>query len=241
MLKGNKNMYKIAGLYVDYKPQYPRLSRQSEIYKCEDNVKANITIHFPQGFLEERQAQNPHLSIDECEYIWTGSEFYEVLPEFDAFLLHSSAVVYNNKAFLFSAPSGTGKSTHTQLWLKQFDGAYILNDDKPAIKCEDGKFYVYGTPFSGKTDLNVNARVELGGLCMLQRGKENYIEKIPTDDALFNILNQTCRPVDEGRMDKLLDVLDKLTKSMPIHRLTCNMESEAAMVSYNGMKGMQSE
>ena len=232
-------MYKIAGLYVDYEPQYPRLSRQSEIYKCDDeNVKANITINFPQGYLEKMQAENPHLSLEECEYIWTGSEVYEVLPEFDAFLLHSSAVVYNNQAFLFSAPSGTGKSTHTQLWIKQFDGAYILNDDKPAIKCEDGKFYVYGTPFSGKTDLNVNARVPLQGICMLQRGEKNHIEKIPTDEALFNILNQTCRPVDEDRMDKLLNILDKMVKAVPIYKLACNMNPEAAVVSYNGMKGV---
>lgn len=232
-------MYKIAGLYVDYEPQYPRLSRQSEIYKCDDeNVKANIKIRFGKGYLEERQTENPHLSVEDCEYIWVGSEFYEVLPEFDAFLLHSSAVVYNNQAFLFSAPSGTGKSTHTQLWLKQFDGAYILNDDKPAIKCEDGKFYVYGTPFSGKTDLNVNARVPLQGICMLQRGEKNHIEKIPTDEALFNILNQTCRPVDEDRMDKLLNILDKMVKAVPIYKLTCNMNPEAAVVSYNGMKGV---
>ncbi len=230
-------MYKIAGLYVDYEPQYPRLSRQSEIYKCEDeNKKENIKIRFPQGYLEERQTENPHLSVEDCEYIWVGSEFYEVLPEFDAFLLHSSAVVYNNRAFLFSAPSGTGKSTHTQLWLKQFDGAYILNDDKPAIKCENGEFYVYGTPFSGKTDLNVNARVPLQGICMLQRGEENHIEKMPMEEALFNILSQTCRPVDEDRMDKLLNILDKMVKAVPIYRLTCNMNPEAAEVSYNGMK-----
>lgn len=231
-------MYKIAGLYVDYEPKYPRLSRQSEIYKCEDNKKANITIRFEQGFLDKRQSENPHLSVEDCEYIWMGSEFYEVLPEFNAFLLHSSAVVYNNQAFLFSAPSGTGKSTHTQLWLKQFEGAYILNDDKPAIKYEDGAFYVYGTPFSGKTDLNVNARVPLQGICMLQRGEKNHIEKMPVEEALFNILNQTCRPVDEGRMDKLLDILDALAKAVPIYTLTCNMESEAAIVSYNGMKAL---
>ncbi len=231
-------MYKFAGLYVDYEPKYPRLSRQSEIYKCDDNnIKANITIRFEQGFLEQKQSENPHLSIEDCEYIWMGSEFYEVLPEFDAFLLHSSAVVYNNQAFLFSAPSGTGKSTHTQLWLKQFKGAYILNDDKPAIKYEDGAFYVYGTPFSGKTDLNVNARVPLQSICMLQRGEKNHIEKMPIEEALFNILNQTCRPVAEERMDKLLDVLDVLTKAVPIYTLSCNMESEAAMVSYEGMKG----
>lgn len=229
-------MYKFAGLCVDMQPEYPKLVRQSEAYKCPDNEKADITIKFPQGYLEERKKENPHLSMEDCEYIWTGSEFYEVLPEFGGFLLHSSAVVYDNKAFLFSAPCGTGKSTHTQIWLKRFKGAYILNDDKPAIRYEDGAFYVYGTPFSGKTDLNVNKRVPLQGLCVLERGEKNYIETIPPEQALFAILNQTCRPVDEGRMDKLLTILDLLISKMPVYKLHCNMELEAAEVSYNGMK-----
>lgn len=228
-------MYKFAGLYVDMEPKYPRLIKQSEIYKCEDG-KADIRIRFPEGFLEEKQRENPHLSIEDCEYIWTGSEFYELLPEFGGFLLHSSAVVYENQAFLFSAPCGTGKSTHTQLWLKQFKGAYILNDDKPAIRYENGKFNVYGTPFSGKTDLNVNACVPLQGLCVLARGEKNYIETISPEEALFSILNQTCRPVDESRMDKLLEILDKLISEMPVYKLHCNIELEAAVVSYNGMK-----
>ncbi len=230
-------MYKFAGLYVDYEPIYPRLSRQSEIYKCDgENVVPNIKIRFPNGFLEQKQKENPHLSLEACEYIWTGSEFYEVLPEFDAFLLHSSAVVYNNEAYLFSAPSGTGKSTHTQLWVKQFEGAYILNDDKPAIKREDGKFFVYGTPFSGKSDLNVNARVPLKGICLLRRDTTNHAEKVSTEEALFEILNQTCRPIDEDRMSKLLDILDALVTTVPLHKLFCNMDPEAALVSYNAMK-----
>ena len=228
-------MYKIAGIVVDMNLKYPRLKRQSEAYKCED-TKPDIRINFPDGYLEERQKENPHLSIEDCEYIWAGSEFYELLPEFDGFLLHSSAIVYEDKAYLFSAPSGTGKSTHTQLWLKNFEGSYILNDDKPAVMLKDGKIMVYGTPFSGKTDLNVNKCVPLQGLCVLERDEKNWIEKIPTEEALFSILNQTCRPVDEARMDKLLTILDKIVSTMPVYKLHCNMEDEAAQVSYNGMK-----
>jgi len=228
-------MYKIAGIVVDMNLKYPRLIRQSEAYKCEDQ-NPDIKINFPDGYLEERQKENPHLSIEDCEYIWAGSEFYELLPEFGGFLLHSSAIVYEDRAYLFSAPSGTGKSTHTQLWLKNFEGSYILNDDKPAVMLKDGKIMVYGTPFSGKTDLNVNKCVPLQGLCVLERGEKNRIEKIPTEEALFSILNQTCRPIDEGRMDKLLTILDKVVSNVPVYKLYCNMDDEAAYVSYNGMK-----
>lgn len=228
-------MYKIAGVVVDMNPKYPRVTKQSEAYKTDD-TKPDIHITMPEEFIAERQKENPHLSLDECEYIWTGSAFYNLLPEFGGFLLHSSAVVYENKAYLFTAPSGTGKSTHTQLWLKNFEGSYILNDDKPAIKLEDGKVMAYGTPFSGKTDWNVNKRVPLQAICILGRGEKNEIEKVPPEEALFVILDQTCRPYDADKMDKLLTILDKVISEVPVYRLKCNMEDEAAFVSYNAMK-----
>ncbi len=229
-------MYKIAGVVVDMEIRYPRLKKQSEAYKSEGE-KSDILISLSDEFLAERQKENPHLSLEDCEYIWTGSEYYNALPAFGGFLLHSSAVVYENKAYLFSAASGTGKSTHTQLWLKNFEGAYILNDDKPAIRIENGQAMAYGTPFSGKTDLNVNTAVPLQALCILERGEKNTIEKVSPEEALFAILNQTCRPYDEEKMDKLLAILDKLLSLVPVYRLKCNMEDEAAEVSYNAMKG----
>lgn len=229
------SMYKIAGINVDMTLKYPRTIRQSEAYLSDSSETPDLTIRFSDEFLAERQKENPHLSIEDCEYIWAGSEFYEILPDFGAMLLHSSAIVYNDEAFLFSAPSGTGKSTHTQLWLKRFEGSYILNDDKPAIRLTENGIYVYGTPFSGKTDLNVNKGVPLKGICMLERGTENRIEKVSPDEALFGLLNQTIRPLSEERMDKLLTILDKLIINIPVYRLYCNMELEAAEVSYKGM------
>lgn len=228
-------MYNIAGINVDMAPKYPRTLRQSEAYLTDEASESDIRIRLSDEFLEQKQRENPHLTIEDCEYIWLGSEFYELLPEFGGLLLHSSAVVYKGEGFLFSAPCGTGKSTHTQIWLKRFEGAYILNDDKPAIRLTKDGFYVYGTPFSGKTDLNVNEGVPLRGICMLERGKENSIEKADPEAALFGILNQTVRPVSEERMDKLLKILDKLITTVPVYKLCCNMELEAAEVSYRGM------
>ena len=228
-------MYNIAGINVDMTPKYPRTLRQSEAYLTDESSAPDIRIRLSDEFLEQKQKENPHLTVEDCEYIWLGSEFYELLPEFGGLLLHSSAVVYNGEGFLFSAPCGTGKSTHTQIWLKRFNGAYILNDDKPAIKLTKDGFYVYGTPFSGKTDLNVNKGVPLRGICILERGEENSIEEVAPETALFGILNQTVRPVSEERMDKLLKILDKLITTVPVYKLRCNMEPEAAEVSYKGM------
>lgn len=230
-------IYNIAGLNVDMEPRYPRMQRQSEGYITDNKGDVNIKIRLSDEYLKRRREENPHLDLEMCEYIWMGSEFYNCLPEFGGFLLHASAVVHENKAYLFSAPCGTGKSTHTSLWLKRFDDAYILNDDKPAIRLTKDGFFVYGTPFSGKTELNVNKKVPLGGICALERGNTNYIEKMDTEEALFRILNQTVRPYDERKMEILLKLLDKLIETMPIYKLHCNMDIEAVDVAYNGMKG----
>lgn len=228
-------MYKIAGLNVDMHPKYPRTFKQSEAYMTDTTETANIVIDVTDERLKEIQDENPGFTKEDCEYMYLGSEFYEALPSFGGFLLHSSAVVYNNEGFVFSAPSGTGKSTHTQLWLKRFEGSYIINDDKPAIKMTDDGFYVYGTPFSGKTDLNVNVGVPLKGICILERGEENEIALVSPDEALYGILNQTIRPYDEENMDKLLNIIDKLIKNVPIYRLKCNMDISAAETAYNTM------
>lgn len=229
-------IYNIAGVLVDMEPKYPRSQKQSEAYIVAESGKANLRIRLSDEFLKQKQEENPHLSLEECEYIWLGSEFYNALPAFGGMLLHSSAVVYKDKAYLFSAASGTGKSTHTQLWLKQFEGSYILNDDKPAIMLTDKGIFAYGTPFSGKTDWNVNKGVPLQAICALERGTENVIEPLSEDEALFWIMNQTVRPYEEERMAQMLDVLDAVIKHVPTYKLHCNMDPEAAIVSYNGMK-----
>ena len=220
-------------------PQFPRTARQSEAYIVAESGKSNIKIRFPEGFLEQKQRENPHLTVEDCEYIWMGSEFYNALPAFGGMMLHSSAVVYNGKGYLFSAPSGTGKSTHTQLWLKEFEGSYILNDDKPAIMLTDKGIYVYGTPFSGKTDWNVNTGVPLQGICALERGEKNTIERMSVEEATYRIMNQTVRPYDEEMMIKMLDVLDEVLGKIPTYKLYCNIDAEAAHISYEAMsKGL---
>ena len=151
-----------------------------------------------------------------------------------------SAVVMDGRAYLFSADSGTGKSTHTALYRRYFgdDRVRILNDDKPAIRLEDGVFYAYGTPWSGKTDLNLNLRVPLGGICLLERGQNNEIAPMPARKALFRLLQQTRRFEDKTKMDKVLYLLDRLLQTTPIWVMKCNMDPDAARVSYEAMSGV---
>ena len=181
--------------------------------------------------------EHPELVQDDWEYMLTGSDFYTELIKYNGILLHSSCVVVDDYAYVFSADSGTGKSTHTQLWLEHFgDRAYILNDDKPAIRLIDGKVYACGTPWSGKYDYSTPKIVELAGICFLQRSETNWIKKAETGKAVFNIFSQTVHKISASRMESLFDVLEQIFAKVPIYDFGCNISDEAVLTSYNAMK-----
>lgn len=232
------NKYDIAGILVEMDPKEITLIKQSKAYKCNTKSQADIKINIKKEFLQEKQKQNPHLTIDECEYIWTGAEFYNTIIAFGGFMLHASAVAFDGKAYLFSANSGTGKSTHTALWQKYFgeERAQIINDDKPAITLIEDKFYACGTPWSGKTDKNLPKIVPLASIIFMERSEINWIRRIDSKESIKLTLQQTLRPKDIEKMDKLLVLIDKLLKTIPIYKMGCNMSEEAVKLAYNKLK-----
>lgn len=216
--------------------KYSMIRDRAEKYLTDYTDKPDILIDVSDDSFKELKEKAPHLSQAEEELILSTGVFYRHLLDYQGFMLHSSAVCVDNKAYLFSASSGTGKSTHTTQWLKLFgDRAFIINDDKPAIKIEDGKAYVYGTPWSGKSDLNANVRVPLQGICVLERSDKNFIEPLDKGTAVFKLMNQTIRPPFESYMDKLLSMLDFVIANTPIWRMGCNISTEAAQIAYDAM------
>lgn len=233
MIKG----YKICGLSLECDFRYETMIKRSEKYLSPVEA-ADITIPYNPAAMEAYGKLAPLLNKDDLELMYTAQRFYIDLLKFDGFMLHSSAVEVDGRAYLFSAPSGTGKSTHTEQWLKLFgDKAQIINDDKPAIRIENEKIYAYGTPWSGKSDLNVNGGFPMGGICVLERSETNFIEPLDESTAVFSILNQTLRPSDPQNMSMLLDLLDKVIKAVPVWRMGCNISVEAAKMAYEAMSG----
>lgn len=229
-----KSYYQIAGLTVAM-DSFGRTIEQAEKYRCETFEKVDAEIESP---WQEYKIKYPKISDDLGEYISTAMDFYKKLLRFDGFMLHSSAVVVDGKAYLFTADSGTGKSTHTSLWMKLFgDRAYILNDDKPALRLINGTWYAYGTPWSGKHDISENACAELAGIAIIERGEENHIEICAGMKAIRNLLRQSNRPKDAESRELLLKLLDKLIMKVPIWSLQCNMDLSAAVMSYEVMSG----
>ena len=179
----------------------------------------------------------PGYPKETVEYIHSGLQFYRALLDLGGMMLHSSAVEYDGYAYLFSGPSGMGKSTHTGLWCSTFDTARVINDDKPALRCIDGTWYAYGTPWSGKSALNVNTKVRIAGICFLERGEENRIRRLSKKEALINIIAQTTRKkLTEIRMDAMLSCVDKLLADVPVYEMECLPDTDAVYTAYAAMR-----
>lgn len=230
---------KVADLTI-FMDSYGRVMEQAKPYEVEAVENPDVIIR---SEWEALKSKYPTLSDDDGEYLATGKSFYQQLLQFDGFMLHSSAVVVDGKAYLFTAASGTGKSTHTGLWLKQFgDRAYILNDDKPALRLIDGVWYAFGTPWSGKNDISVNTGVPVAGIAVLTRNENNEIEPFLGREAILTIFTQTNRKTNTvAHRAKLLELMDKLLRAVPVWKLKCNMEPEAAIVAYEAMSGRKFE
>lgn len=228
--------YRIADLEVDMSPAYPLLQRQAAPYRSASSLPPDMILRMSERELDRRQRENPHLDRQTCEYFFIGCDFYTRLLDFGGCLLHASAVAVDGRAYLFSGPCGVGKSTHTGLWRALFgERAVMLNDDKPAIRQMEDALWVYGTPFSGKTDMNSNTRAPLGGICMLEQGADNHIRPLSGSEAIPLFLQQTIRPAQPARMADLLDRMDAILKAVPVFHLTCTISEDAARLAYETM------
>ena len=238
-----EQLYHIAGLTVKM-DCHGRTEEQARPYLCTENKAADIVMAAEDIRLsmEKWKTRHPQIDDDLCEYLVGGFTFYRHLMDFDGLMLHSSAVVVDGRAYVFTAACGTGKSTHTGLWLKHFgDRAFILNDDKPALRLEDGVWYAYGTPWSGKHDISQNVRVPLAGIAVLERGEKNEIEPFAGIPAIQFILRQVNRPSAAAYRIKLMNLMDKLITGVPVWKLRCNMDPQAVKVSYEAMSGKKLE
>lgn len=163
-------------------------------------------------------------------------KFAEHLILHDTLLLHGSTVAVDGKAYLFAARSGTGKSTHTRLWMRVFGSrALMVNDDKPFLEITDAAVLAHGSPWSGKHGLDTNTCVPLAGICLLERGAENVIRRASPRELLPMLLHESYCPRDPGHYDRYRALVEELARRVPLWRMDCNREPEAAQVAHNAM------
>jgi hypothetical protein len=179
----------------------------------------------------------PNMGFEGVAYMESGWQFYRALLDFNGLYLHSSAIEWEGKAYLFSGPSGMGKSTHTRLWQSIYPDARVFNDDKPALRRLDDRWFAYGTPWCGKDGININMKVPLAGICFLRRGQDNAIRRLSPLEASVQIISQTTRRFkSEERLDLLLSHVEKLVREIPVYELYCTPTADAARLSSETMR-----
>ena len=151
----------------------------------------------------------------------------EALVQREVLLMHGSTVAVAGRAYLFTAPCGTGKSTHTRLWGEGFgDRAVMVNDDKPFLKLTEDAALACGSPWTGKHGIGTNVCVPLGGICILSRGRENLIRPAEQDKTL-EFLRSQCFP-PQG--------LEKLLDRVRLWEMECTRDLGAAVTAFEAMK-----
>ena len=241
------NRYMMAEKVIEVRSMYEKVQEYCKGYECGgepdlivETVQADIELECDREIkCAEREGREPHNSSDAYrEELAVYRKIAEWMPVNDTVLFHGSVIAVDGQGFLFTAKSGTGKSTHTRLWRELLgERAVMVNDDKPLLKITEDSVIAYGTPYNGKHRLGCDMSVRLKGLCILERSADNHIERIDKAQAYSMLLQQVYRPFDGAMMAKTLSLVDKLAKNTELYRLGCNMDISAAQVAYNGMKG----
>lgn len=233
--------YKIADVVLDGKFLYRYTAKLCENYLYDGDEPAELTIESTQADIDAEKAVGGAEGFPDA-YLESLAVFRKlcayILMEKQGIIFHCSALAVDGKAYLFTAPSGTGKSTHARMWREVYkDRVIMVNDDKPIIRYIDGEFYVYGTPWNGKHHLDTNCRVKIDAVCHLVRGEKNFIEEIPAGEMLGVVINQTLLPKTVTEMDKWVFLLDKFLRKVRLYRLHCNISEDAARVAYETLVG----
>lgn len=160
-----------------------------------------------------------------------------MLVEHNVLLIHGSAIAVDGQGYLFTALSGTGKSTHTRLWHEVFgDRVTMINDDKPLVRIgDDGKVTIYGTPWDGKHHLSNNISVPLKSIVYLERGEQNEIHGVSAGEMFPILLQQTFRENNAAMTAKVLALISRLTQAVTFFDLHCTISKEAAKVAFEGV------
>ena len=184
---------------------------------------------------KEREASCEEFSDGYIEGVVVYRLIAERLPEYGAVVFHGAVLSLDGAAYAFTARSGVGKTTHTRLWLRELEGAYYLNGDKPVIRIIDGIPYAYGTPWRGKESYGVNERAPLVSIALLERAEVNTAEIIDPKDATLRLIKQIYIPKNPTCAALAMRVADKIISSVRFVELGCNMDPEAAHVAASVM------
>ena len=181
---------------------------------------------------EEIEVSEFNPSRGYAESICVYRKIADNLPLFDRMVFHGAVISYDNNGYIFTAPSGTGKTTHISLWKKFVEGVEIVNGDKPILWVDGKKVTAFATPYAGKEGFQNHSSIEIKGICIIHRGKENKIRRVQTSEFLTEMLTQMYIPPEAETTEKTLDMLDTIVRTIPVYILECDISEEAVKTSF---------
>lgn len=223
---------KIADFVFEVANIYPYSEKAASKYASDEAPDFSFSIS-PETI--ERQRERLGSAAFSPEYTeWL--EIYRAIAAFiekrDGILMHGAVIGFDGNAYMFTAPSGTGKTTHIMQWKKLYgDRVSVINGDKPIIRNIDGQFFAYGTPWCGKELLNVNTKAPLKGIALVSRAAENSIERVDAGKHLPFLLKQVYLHRDTVCLSNAMDFLDRMLTEVPVYELRCNISTDAASVA----------
>ena len=216
---------KICGRTVEVHPQSDRLKEMMGHYAASPAVRPDHVVEITEADVEK-----------EPEILALHRKLTEQLIDDNILLIHSSIVSIRGTGYAYLGKSGTGKSTHARLLREVYgEQAVMVNDDKPFYEITDRGVYAYGSPWAGKHRLENDLRVPVRGFCFLKQAPENTIRPLKGFDAFTALYPQVYRQTEAAKEEKTLDLLEKLLKQVRCFELECNMDPEAARLSYETM------
>lgn len=226
---------KLAEKKVLLKSEYDFLQTFCKDYLFPFTDTPDITAQVSEDEVDaEIKAAEEETTKEYAECLCLYREIAEKLPKFNRLVMHGAAITYDNSAVLFTAPSGTGKTTHIKLWKKAFGSKVdIINGDKPILHIKDNSVIVHSSPWAGKEKFQKNRSAPLKAICIIKRAQQNKTYKINPKEYLPFILHQIYLPKDEKTAAQTLTLFNKLLSQIPVYIVECNISEDAAQVACN--------
>lgn len=241
---------RVADLVVEVRALHQGVRRLCADYVLDGEraaAPADLVVTVTQDAIDAERA----ISTD--EHPWSDSYLETLavlraianeLPQRRRLLVHGAVIQYDGRAYLFTAPSGTGKSTHIMLWRQYLGEAVrVVNGDKPFLRipeAADELPIVYGTPWAGKEGWQENASAPLAGIVFVSRSEPgaSSICRIEPATCLEKAMRQVYMPNDALAAANTLELMDALLTRVPLFNLACDMSEDAVRVSFEALTGL---
>lgn len=236
------HIYRIAEMNIAVQARYEETYEYMADYLTDDKEyelyiePTEEMIQYELSLGEEIHGMSQNMYI--CESVAILRVICDYIIGKGGFFLHCSCLRYKGEAIIFTAPSGTGKSTHAALWRRYFkDEVEMINDDKPLVRKQGERFFIYGTPWTGKHGIGGNISAPIRAVVFLRQAPENKAEPVSPIEALTLLLQQTVMQSKREEMSALLDLLGSLVETVPMYRLGCTISDEAVETIHKAIYG----